>query len=279
MGEGKRLDAVLVAQGLATGREKAKELIAAGMVMINGRPAVKAAQMVAENDHVVCTDTLHRYVGRGGEKLEKALQETGLSPQGCCCLDIGASTGGFTDCLLQRGALRVYALDVGHGQLHPHLCADERVVNLEGMDVRRTADVLACMGEDRPDFGVIDVSFVSLETIWPAVENVLNERAHIICLIKPQFEAGRAAIGKKGVVKDPAVHQAVLLRLMAFWAERGWAVDYVSYSPITGGEGNIEYLAAVCRTNTVPAPIWQGDIRDLTLTAKKVLQTKRGRSS
>lgn len=277
-GDSQRLDAALVARGLASGREKAKELIAAGLVTVNGRTAAKAAQPVAAADTVSCADTLHRYVGRGGEKLEKVLRETGLSPAGGCCLDIGASTGGFTDCLLQNGASRVYALDVGHGQLHPKLCADERVVNLEGMDVRRTDEVLARLGTDRPAFCVMDVSFISLQTVWPALEALLSGRATVICLIKPQFEAGRAAIGKKGVVKEPAVHQAVLHRLTAFWAESGWAVDYLSFSPITGGEGNIEYLAALHRTDTAPAPLWPGDIRGLTLTAKRTFQTKGGRT-
>lgn len=277
-GKGQRLDTALVIRGFASGREKAKELIAAGLVTVNSRPAVKASQMIQDTDGIDCTDMLHRYVGRGGEKLEKALQETGLSPKGFCCLDVGASTGGFTDCLLQHGASRVYALDVGHGQLHPQLCADERVVNLEGMDVRLTDEILIRIGMDRPEFCVMDVSFISLETIWPAVEKLLNDRAVVICLIKPQFEAGRSAVGKKGVVKDPAIHQTVLRQIIAFWASAGWLVDYLSFSPITGGEGNIEYLAAVRRTDVVPVPVWSGDIRELTLTAKRTLYTKGGRT-
>ena len=278
-GDSQRLDAALVARGLASGREKAKELIAAWLVTVNGHKATKASQAVAASAVIECADTLHRFVGRGGEKLEKVLQETMLSPEGGCCLDIGASTGGFTDCLLQHGAARVYALDVGHGQLHPSLCADARVVNLEGMDVRRTDEVLARMGENRPAFCVMDVSFISLSTIWPAVETLVSADATVVCLIKPQFEAGRAAVGKRGVVKDPAVHQQVLRRLTAFWAENGWEVSYLSFSPITGGEGNIEYLAALSRRDTAPAAPWQGDIRALTLAAKQAFSKKGGRTT
>ena len=196
---------------------------------------------------IECADTLHRFVGRGGEKLEKVLQETMLSPEGGCCLDVGASTGGFTDCLLRHGAARVYALDVGHGQLHPSLCADARVVNLEGMDVRRTDEVLARMGENRPAFCVMDVSFISLSTIWPAVETLVSADATVVCLIKPQFEAGREKVGKKGVVRDPAVHKEVIEMVISYAKSISFGVRHLEFSPIKGPEGNIEYLVHLVR--------------------------------
>lgn len=273
-----RLDALMVACGLASGREKAKELIEAGLVTVNGKRASKASQSVEKTDTLVCEGQLHRYVGRGGEKLEKALHEAQISPQGLCCLDVGASTGGFTDCLLQHGAARVFALDVGHGQLHPSLCRNERVVNLEGMDIRRTKEVQSRMGADRPSFAVVDVSFISLKAIWPSVEELLASGATVVCLIKPQFEAGRAAVGKRGVVKDPAAHREVLCGLIDFWTQSGWTLLYLSYSPITGGEGNIEYLAVLSRQEGSLSCLWAGEIRDLVRQAHEALREKGGRS-
>lgn len=276
MPDRQRLDAALVERGLAGGREKAKELIAAGVVTINGTAAKKASQPVEADDVLACTATLHSYVGRGGDKLEKVLDKTALSPQGCCCLDIGASTGGFTDCLLRRGAVRVYALDVGHGQLHPTLCADSRVVNLEGTDVRRVEDVLSHLGGDRPDIITIDVSFISLMKIWPAVETLAAPEAAVVTLIKPQFEAGRSALGKKGVVKDSAAHRDVLIRLIHFWQDAGWIPTHLDYSPITGGEGNIEYLAVLRRAGATGAAAWPGDVRRLVEEARRILAGKGG---
>lgn len=251
-----RLDAALVERGLTASRQRAKELIKAGLVTVNGQRAAKAARAVGEQDVILCEDTLHRYVGRGGEKLEKVLRETALDVWGRRCVDIGASTGGFTDCLLQNGAAKVYALDVGHDQLHPRLRADERVVCLEGVDVRRTADILPVMGAERPTLGVIDVSFISLQTVWPSVTALLGNDPVVIALIKPQFEAGRTAIGKKGVVRDPTAHREVLGRLLSFWEEAAWSVEYLSYSPITGGEGNIEYLALIRPADGRPPHRW-----------------------
>lgn len=275
MPDRQRLDAALVERGLAGGREKAKELIAAGLVTVNGQTATKASRAVAPEDALACTGTLHRYVGRGGEKLEKALAAADLSPRGCCCLDIGASTGGFTDCLLQGGAAKVYALDVGHGQLHETLCADSRVINLEGTDVRRVDEILARMGRDRPSVITIDVSFISLEKIWPAVTALAAPGAVVVSLIKPQFEAGRSALGKKGVVKDPAVHREVLNRLIGVWREAGWMPTHFDYSPITGGDGNIEYLAVLRRRSDMAAA-WQGDVRRLVELARQALAIKGG---
>ncbi|MGI6265239.1 MAG: TlyA family RNA methyltransferase [Acutalibacteraceae bacterium] len=240
-----RLDAALVERGMVSSRQKAKELIAAGMVTVNGVTVQKASRPVDEGDAIGCVDTLHRYVGRGGEKLEKVLRETGLDVRGRCCVDIGASTGGFTDCLLQHGAGKVYALDVGHDQLHPRLRADGRVVSLEGTDVRRTADVLERMGADRPTVGTVDLSFISLRSVWPSIAALMGDDPAVAVLIKPQFEAGRAAVGKKGIVRDPADHRDVLGGLLSFWEESGWSVEYLSHSPVTGGEGNIEYLALI----------------------------------
>lgn len=265
----KRLDAALVSLGLASGREKAKELIAAELVTVNGKIVTKASFSVKEEDTILCTDTIHRYVGRGGEKLEKIIQNTEWTPSGCVCMDIGASTGGFTDCLLQHGASYVYALDVGHGQLHPSLCANPQVINMEGTDIRHTDLIRERLGSDKPSVAVIDVSFISLESIWESVETLLTDNATVICLIKPQFEAGKSAIGKKGVVKDRSAHISVLRRLVDFWLNDGWQVDYLDYSPITGGEGNIEYLA---KLNKAPVTTVQADIRKLVEDAFTTLR-------
>ncbi len=241
-GEDLRLDTLLVRRGFAAGRERAKELLAAGTVTVNGRPVSKASARVRPTDEVVCRAPAPRYVGRGGYKLEKVLH--GRRLDGTVCIDVGASTGGFTDCMRQNGAAHVYAVDVGRNQLHRSLRDDPAVTPLEGTDIRspQLSSVLPAHGAG---LIVIDVSFISLTYVLPAVLPYLRPDGTVVCLIKPQFEAGRAAIGKRGVVRDPRVHRRVLDTLLAFFPSCGLTVGELTYSPITGGEGNIEYLAVL----------------------------------
>lgn len=244
-----RLDAFLVENGYVSGREKAKELIESGAVTVNGIAVTKAAKHVTEQDTVVCDTSSIRYVGRGGMKLEKALQISGFDPGGCTAMDVGASTGGFTDCLLQAGAEKVYAVDVGTDQLHPSLRDNHKVVVLEGTDIRSEAlkDVIPAHSID---VCAIDVSFISLQRVLPAITTYLRENATVLCLVKPQFEAGRAAVGKKGVVRDKKVHCAVLEEFCRFCGDQKFRVETLDFSPITGGEGNIEFLIILVYTNT-----------------------------
>lgn len=246
-----RLDVWLVQNGHASGRAAACRRIAAGEVQVNGRTAEKPSLGVTDRDVIVCADPGVVYVGRGGYKLEKALETSGLSVQGAVALDIGASTGGFTDCLLRNGAARVYAVDVGHGQLHPSLCADERVVNLEGTDVRSEA-LRAAVEQGSVDFCCIDVSFVSLTVVFSSLLVYMRPQADIVCLIKPQFEAGRQGVGKGGIVRDRKVHMRVLREVCAQLTRR-CELRCLTWSPITGGDGNIEYLAVLRYTGQAGA--------------------------
>ncbi len=247
---GIRLDAWLVQHGYASGREKAKELIFADYVSVDGRPINKASFAVTPTMTVTCTAPTQKYVGRGGYKLEKALSLGGISPKGLTCMDVGASTGGFTDCMLQNGAAHVFAVDVGHDQLHPCLRADSRVTSLEGTDVR--SEVLrSAVQTGSIAFCSVDVSFVSLGHILPSVIPYLTKDATLICLIKPQFEAGIGGIGKHGVVKDRRVHIRVLQQMLALFDSLHLPLTHLTYSPITGGEGNVEYLA-VLRCGSAP---------------------------
>lgn len=239
-----RLDMWLVQQGVFSGRDTAKRHIAAGEVQVNGQVVRRPATPIGEQDTVTC-DGGERYVGRGGYKLEKALSVADIPLVGAVALDVGASTGGFTDCMRQHGAKKVYAVDVGHGQLHPKLRDDPAVVCLENTDIR-AADIREKI-PDSPNVCAIDVSFISLKQVMPSVLDLLSEDATIVCLIKPQFEAGRAALGKHGVVKDPAAHTAVLRDLCAAFSEWGCGIEHLTYSPIRGGEGNVEYLAVLKR--------------------------------
>ena len=242
-----RLDAALVRRGLETSRERAKERIRSGQVRVNGKTASRPSCMGTENDDVCCEGEGLAYVGRGGCKLEKAVKGR-FSLNGITAMDIGASTGGFTDCLLKEGAAKVYAVDVGHGQLHPALAADPRVVNLEGTDARNTTALCAAIPKNSVDFCAVDVSFISLTQVVPAILPFLREGADLVCLVKPQFEAGRSAVGKNGVVKDARVHRQVLGECCAFFEALGTPVRRLEFSPITGGEGNkgnIEFLATL----------------------------------
>ncbi len=257
-----RLDAYLVQHGYATGREKAKEWIAAGQVSINGIPIKKPAFDVPPDAVVECEAPAVAYVGRGALKLEKALATGTVSVNGAVAMDIGASTGGFTQCLLRHGAAKVYAVDVGHGQLHPSLQADPRVVNLEGTDVR-SESLRAAVPPSSVAVLTMDVSFISVRQVLPFVFPFLTADARLIVLIKPQFEAGKAAVGKNGIVKDKREHVRVLRELTAFFEEQQCGVCGLMASPITGGagkaRGNIEYLAVLSR-NT---PSLSVDIRRL----------------
>lgn len=234
-----RLDVTLVERGLAETRQKAQATIMSGVVYVNGQKVDKAGFAVAEDASIEVRGNALPYVSRGGLKLEKAMREFGLTLDGCVCADIGASTGGFTDCMLQNGAAKVYAVDVGYGQLDWKLRSDERVVCMERTNARYLTHEQV---PDELDFASIDVSFISLKLILPAVNALLRDGGHVACLVKPQFEAGREKVGKKGVVRDPAVHREVLEHFLGHARGSGFGVLDLTYSPIRGPEGNIEYL-------------------------------------
>lgn len=235
-----RLDAELVARGLATSRERAKEYILAGMVNVNGKAAEKPSCTVYNDDKLEIIGETLKFVGRGGLKLEGAIKAFGLNLNGRTCLDIGASTGGFTDCMLQNGAKKVYAADVGHDQLAESLRADPRVVNLEGVNVKTlTPDLFA----EQIDFVTADLSFISVRFAADASSEILADGGEAVFLIKPQFEAGRSRIAKGGIVKDKAAHIEVLRTLCEHFTKLGFSIEGIVPSPIRGGDGNIEYLA------------------------------------
>ena len=246
-----RLDQYLVQHGLIQSRERAKAMIMAGVVYVNGQKADKAGDMVKEDAVVEVRGHDIGYVSRGGLKLEKAMQVFPLSPRGKVCMDIGASTGGFTDCMLQNGAAKVYAVDVGYGQLAWSLRTDPRVVNMERTNIRNvTPDQL----DDPIAFFSVDVSFISLHHIFPVARAVTTPDAVGVCLVKPQFEAGREKVGKNGVVRDPATHREVLLRAMGYAVDNGFGVRGLDFSPVKGPEGNIEYLMFGEKSDTPAAP-------------------------
>ena len=270
-----RLDVLLVQQGLAASREKAKALIVAGLVFVDGQRADKAsASYDASEVKIDIKGETLKYVSRGGLKLEKAVQEFRLTLEGKVCMDIGASTGGFTDCMLQNGAVKVYAVDVGRDQLDEKLRKDHRVINLEKTNFRYMvrADI-----QDDLDFASADVSFISLTKILLPARNLLKDGGQMVCLIKPQFEAGRENIGKKGVVKDPSVHSQVLHKVLDFAAEVGFQVLALDFSPVKGPEGNIEYLVHLQKQGTESLTPqnqqerWRQRIQDVTKRARQEL--------
>lgn len=235
----KRLDVLLTERNLADSRSKAQAVIMSGLVYVDGQKADKPGVSYEETVEIEVRGAACPYVSRGGLKLEKALRDFGVKTEGCVCSDSGASTGGFTDCMLQNGAAKVYAVDVGYGQLDWKLRSDARVVCLERTNARYLST------EQIPetlDFASIDVSFISLKLIFPALYALLREGGEVACLIKPQFEAGREKVGKKGVVRDPAVHLEVLENFLRHAKENNFTVLGITYSPIRGPEGNIEYL-------------------------------------
>lgn len=234
-----RLDVLLVEKGLAPSREKAKAIIMAGIVYVDGNKEDKAGTTFPENAVIEVKGKTLPYVSRGGLKLEKAMQKFPITLSGKVCMDVGSSTGGFTDCMLQNGATKVYAIDVGHGQLAWKLRNDERVVCMEKTNIRYVVpediDELAA-------FSSIDVSFISLTKVLLPVKNLLTEDGQVVCLIKPQFEAGREKVGKKGVVRDRAVHEEVIRMVMDYAASIDFYPLALDFSPVKGPEGNIEYL-------------------------------------
>lgn len=234
-----RLDVLLVKGGFAESREKAKAIIMSGNVFVNNNREDKAGQTFDEKAIIEVRGNTLKYVSRGGLKLEKAMANFDVSIEGKICMDVGASTGGFTDCMLQNGAVKVYSVDVGHGQLAWKLRQDERVVCMEKTNIRYVTN------EDIPDlidFSSIDVSFISLTKVLGPVRNLLTENGQVVCLIKPQFEAGREKVGKKGVVRDKKVHIEVIEMVVEFAKSIGFNVLNLDFSPIKGPEGNIEYL-------------------------------------
>ena len=237
--EKERLDVLLVQQGLANSRELAKAYIMAGNVYVDGQKEDKAGTKVAVTAKLEVKGNQMKYVSRGGYKLEKAMDVFGIRLDGKICLDNGASTGGFTDCMLQNGASKVYAIDVGYGQFAWKLRNDERVVCLEKTNVRYVTHEQV---PDEGDFASIDVSFISLTKVLPAVLGVLGEKGQLVCLIKPQFEAGREKVGKKGVVRDSSVHREVIEMIVEYVRTQSLGILGLDFSPIKGPEGNIEYL-------------------------------------
>ena len=240
-----RLDILLVQRGLAPSREKAKAVIMEGNVYVNGQKEDKAGSMFEESAPIEVRGRTLCYASRGGLKLEKAIRNFGVSLENKICMDIGASTGGFTDCMLQNGAVKVYAVDVGYGQLAWKLRQDERVVCMEKTNIRYvTKEDIA----DVIDFASVDVSFISLTKVLGPAKELLASGGEMVCLIKPQFEAGREKVGKKGVVRDKKVHLEVIDHVLCFARETGFIVLALEFSPIKGPEGNIEYLAYLKKT-------------------------------
>ncbi len=235
-----RLDVLLVEKGRFSTREKAKAAIMAGLVRVDGETVVKAGTKVPCHAKVEVDAPLHPYVSRGGLKLEKALRVFEFEMDGAVVVDVGASTGGFTDCALQHGARHVYAVDVGYGQLAWKLRQDPRVTVMERTNFRHVSP--DAFRDPRPDVAVVDVSFISLDKILPVLKQVLPPHGDVLSLVKPQFEAGRNLVGKKGVVRDPSVHRSVLFDVFDAAESNGFHVLHLTYSPITGGEGNIEFL-------------------------------------
>ncbi len=244
-----RLDLALVNRGFAESREKAKAIIMSGIVYVNNQKSDKAGDTVKSDDIIEVRGETLKYVSRGGLKLEKAMKSFDISLDGCICADIGASTGGFTDCMLQNGAKKVYAIDVGYGQLAWKLRTDERVINLERTNFRY---VTREQVPDELQFASVDVSFISLSLIIPVMRTLLCDGGRAVCLIKPQFEAGKENVGKKGVVRDKAVHIAVIEKIINIVKENKFSLLGLDFSPIKGPEGNIEYLCYIQKTD-IPA--------------------------
>ena len=256
----KRLDAAVFEQGFCDSREKAKTLIMAGVVYVNNQKADKPGMQIKDDDSIEVRSNPLKYVSRGGLKLEKAMSSFDIKLDGLVCADIGASTGGFTDCMLQNGAKKVYSIDVGYGQLAWKLRTDPRVVNMERTNFRYVTK------EQVPDelsFASVDVSFISLSLIVPAMRTLMRNDAYAVCLIKPQFEAGRDKIGKKGVVRDKSVHIEVVDNIIGMMLNNGFSVSGLDYSPVKGPEGNIEYLILVQKSDQ--------PVNNLKTTAKDVV--------
>ncbi len=258
-----RLDVLLTDRGLAPSREKAKAMIMEGIVYVNGQKEDKAGTMFADTSLIEVRGRTLPYVSRGGLKLEKAVSCFSLDLKGLVCMDVGASTGGFTDCMLQNGAARVYAIDVGHGQLDWKLRTDPRVISMEKTNVRYMTP------EDLPekcDFCSADVSFISLTMVLGPVKELLVPGAQLVCLVKPQFEAGREKVGRKGVVRDPSVHEEVIEKVIHCAEDLGYTILGLDYSPVRGPEGNIEYLLHLRSTGDEADSSGSSDFDDMIRT-------------
>lgn len=257
-----RLDVAVLEAGYAPSREKAKAIIMAGQVYVNNQKVDKAGTEIKKDDVLEVRGNTLKYVSRGGLKLEKAMQCFPISLSGKICMDVGASTGGFTDCMLMNGAVKVYSVDVGYGQLAWKLRCDERVVNLERTNFRYVTDEQI---KDKIGFASVDVSFISLMHILPNLSKLTADDAEAVCLIKPQFEAGKEKVGKKGVVRDKAVHAEVVQKVIGLAIQNGLSVCGLDFSPVKGPEGNIEYLIYLKKSND---PVVEQDI-DAELTVQK----------
>ena len=269
-----RLDIILVKQGFAPSREKAKAILMTGSVFVNGQREDKAGTTFDESKiHIEVKGSNLKYVSRGGLKLEKAMELFPIMLVHMICMDIGASTGGFTDCMLQNGADLVYAVDVGHGQLAWKLRNDERVVCLEKTNFRYLTpeDI-----NNQIDFASVDVSFISLTKILIPARNLLRDRGHMVCLIKPQFEAGRDKVGKKGVVRDAAVHKEVICKVIDYADLVGFEMKGLTYSPIKGPEGNIEYLVYLEKKEIIPEDVFHLTESEAENELRKIIEEKRG---
>ena len=263
-----RLDVLLVKRGLAVSREKAKAVIMAGIVYVENQKEDKAGSMFPDTVKIEVRGNTLKYVSRGGLKLEKAMTHFGVTLDKKVCMDVGASTGGFTDCMLQNGAVKVYAIHVGHGQLDWKLRNDERVVCMEKTNIRY---VVPEDLQESADFSSIDVSFISLTKVLLPVYHLLKDDGEVVCLIKPQFEAGREKVGKKGVVRDPAVHEEVIDKVIAYAKSIGYAVRHLEFSPIKGPEGNIEYLLHIQKQKDGLPENQEADVKGVVAAAHKEL--------
>lgn len=261
-----RLDVLLTERGLCESRQKAQAAIMAGLVTVNGDKVTKSGAGVLESDVLEVKGPAIPYVSRGGLKLEKAMKLWSIDLSGKLCADIGASTGGFSDCMLQCGAAKVYAVDTGYGKLDWKIRTDSRVVALERTNARYLTHEQI---PDELDFASVDVSFISLRLILPALRGVLKDGGEVVCLVKPQFEAGRENVGKKGVVRDPAVHLQVLERFLIHASENGFFVKELTFSPIKGPEGNIEYLGYLM---TRDMPLQPLDLKELVERSHQALE-------
>ncbi|MCI5595682.1 MAG: TlyA family RNA methyltransferase [Lachnospiraceae bacterium] len=264
-----RLDVLLVNRNLAESREKAKAIIMAGIVYVDGQKEDKAGASFPDTVQIEVRGTTLKYVSRGGLKLEKAMEQFGLFLSGKTCMDVGASTGGFTDCMLQNGAVKVFSIDVGHGQLAWKLRNDERVVCMERTNMRYVTKEEV---KDPIDFSSIDVSFISLTKILLPVKNLLVPEGEVVCLIKPQFEAGREKVGKKGVVRDQKVHKEVIHLVLDYAVSIGFVPLHLDFSPVKGPEGNIEYLLHLKNGGTGgEEPDWEKTIEKVVEESHKTL--------
>ncbi len=271
-----RLDVILINQGYATSRERAKAIIMAGNVYVNGQKEDKAGTQFDESKiKLEVRGTQLKYVSRGGLKLEKAMELWNFSLENCVCMDIGSSTGGFTDCMLQTGAAKVYAVDVGHGQLDWKLRNDDRVVVMEQTNFRYVTP--EDIGEAL-DFASVDVSFISLTKILIPARNLLKPGAQMVCLVKPQFEAGKEKVGKNGVVREVSTHREVICKIIDFADMVGFEVLHLTFSPIKGPEGNIEYLLHIRKKENLPEELLQETSQEAEDRLKEVLTEESGLS-